>query len=262
MRKLIPTVVDKLQAAREENTSDGWITRSELYRRTSPLPAKLLGAVLVYLKHRGELEEIEEPVQTGFPGGKRATRYRFTYNAELGPLPEDLPPEFLPSPDPPLTTIPTTYLESPQRCTWCSGKLPPQTIGRPRLFCKPECRAASALAASNQMLGIIKRCQNTYTINIVARLIVAADLTSRGFAPFNSMGLPGPLVMLKDGVGKTVGVWIANEAGDYYKGEDGCDIKAVVRRDGCIRYEGIEFEPERSEEAAGDGDEPSPAAGE
>jgi hypothetical protein len=224
------------------------------------LPAKLLGAVLVYLKSRGELEEIEEPVQTGFPGGKKATRYRFTFNAELGPLPEDLPPEFLPPPDPPLTVVPTTYLEGPQHCTWCGGKLPLQTVGRPRMFCKAECRAASALAASNQMLGILKRCTTVYTINIVARLIVAADLTSRGFAPYNSMGLPGPLIVVRPGEIKTVGVWVASEAGDYYKGEDGTDIKAVVRRDGCIRYEGIEFEPEGKEEAAGDGDESSPAA--
>jgi hypothetical protein len=205
------------------------------------LPAAVLDAVLAYLASRGELQETQEDISRGgiLLDGRKSRRYVYMPSDEF--LPNELPVEFHPKPDEELPAV--SVQMGSTRCLWCRALLPIQVRGQPRRFCRAECRAASTLAAQHQMLQILQRPKDPYVFNATARLIVAADLTSRGLSVHIALtsGPATPLVLLYKGKLLRVGTYIADETGAYYEGDDGCDVRAVVRRDGALRYFGIDF---------------------
>lgn len=242
---------------------DTGILRRELLVRTE-LPAVGLSDVLRFLGARGELREEREQRAEGDGGaflrGRPATRYFYTATGE--PYPEELPAAFCTPAVREPTTAPVPHgMDGPAACVWCSSPLPMQYTGRPRQFCKAECRTASTLAASQQLLGILQRPRDPYAFNMVARVIVAADLMSRGCRLHGAF--EGTDLVVQLGVQLLrVSIYVADAAGTTFEGDDSADARAVVRRDGAIRYTGLDFivdaEPEKTEPPVGD----EPAGGE
>lgn len=252
------TAIEKVVKALADAGAEG-MRRQELRLRVE-LPADTLSNVIDFLVARGELhQEAERPIGAGGTPrlrGRLATRYFYT--ASGAPYPEELPPEFSTPRKLDPTTAPVPHaMVGPSVCAWCGTPLPMQYTGRPRQFCKRECRDASALAASMQLLGILQRPVDPFVFNATARLIVAADLTSRGF---RVCGLEGLLPLLVDRGGQLlrIGVYIADAEGRYFEGEDSVDARAIVRRDGAIRYVGAPFISDAQEDGEGAGGEEEP----
>jgi hypothetical protein len=226
------------------------IRRHELRARTE-LPADVLSGVLRFLEERGELtqeaERRRESEGATFLRGRPATRYHYVANGE--PYPEELPPAFDAPRDNAPTSAPVPHgIEGPAACVWCHKPLPVQLMGRPRQFCSSECRVMSAMAASRQLLLALQRPKDPYVFTAVARFAVAMDLRSRGFLVYG-VETTHEIVAMRGLEVLRVGVYIANEAGIYFDGGDDTQVRAVVRRDGAIRYVGITFEDDADGES-------------
>jgi hypothetical protein len=248
------TAIQRAVRVLREAGAEG-IRRSDLGQRAE-LPAQVLDDVLRFLTSRGELRQEQEETARDRGGtllrGRPATRYFYEPTDEF--LPNELPAEFCTPKVRDPSTAPVPHgMDSPAVCVWCRTALPVQLTGRPRQFCSPECRSASALAAGRQLLAALQRPKDPYVFNAVARLAVAMDLRSRGFLVYGCESL-GPLIVDRGGVPLLrVGVYVADEVGLYFEGEDSTEARAVVRRDGAIRYVGITFDAdEPAEDADGD----------
>jgi hypothetical protein len=256
------SVIDKVLQPLTAAEATGILRRDLLVQ--AAVPAVVLSDVLRFLTSRGELREEKEQRAEGdrsaFLRGRPATRYFYTASGE--PYPDELPATFCTPAVREPTTAPVPHgMDGPAACVWCGSPLPLQFTGRPRQFCKAECRTASVLAASQQLLGILQRPRDPYVFNTVARVIVAADLMSRGCRVHGAFEGTDLIVQLGKQLLR-VGVYIADTAGTSFEGDDSTDARAVVRRDGAIRYSGLDFiddaEPEKTEPPVGD----EPAGGE
>jgi hypothetical protein len=225
------------------------IIRSEL-RLRADIPTAVLSDVLRFLDSRNELREEEERRRDEAATvlrGRPATRYFYTPGTK--PLPEELPLVFsTPKVMEPSSAPSPIGMVTAAACVWCKKPLPVQLAGRPREFCTRDCWQASTLAAKVQLLTILQRPKDPFVLNTTARLIAAADLVSRGWRVCGIEGL-GHLLVQRNGQVLCVGVYIADEYGQHFEGEDGADVRVVVRRDGAIRYTGIVFdeEPQKTE---------------
>lgn len=129
-----------------------------------------------------------------------------------------------------------------RHCAWCQGVVLQPPVGRSRLYCKAACRIA-ANGASRYLINLLRRPQTPYTLNATARLLVAADLVSRGLRVYDSLTADGVGLVVRSHIGQLVSLEIEVER---HTGEGapavvgGTDALVVVRRDGRIEYHGFD----------------------
>jgi hypothetical protein len=216
----------------------------------SQVSAEYLDQLLGALGERGEVrvEYTRPDYMLDKKGGRPKRLYFYEPNAKLPPLLEaDLLQKEVESssgiPTVPLGRPPEQRRESGvqegnRRCVWCGKPLPEQESGRPRLYCDDSCKANSGSAAGRKFLQVLFGNEDIYKQARVAKLVVAADLITQGYTLLGAVdGNEQRLYVKGEGnIYWTVTIYVMHPNWTYFEGEDGGDVKAVIRRDGVIDY--------------------------
>lgn len=213
------------------------IKRSQLLQQTRT-PADWLERAVTYLEAQGLVQE-RHVKGAGF-GQRGYTCYVPHPEAtpeKLDALPPKLPASWHPVADDATTAgapqRPPRAFNQGARCLTCDARIPPQTGGRPRKFCNPECRAQYHEERDTQ-LGALMHAAPPNTLLEIAYYYVAALLTAHGRLSFPTEGVSNGRMYLD---GKPVDVFVVKRGDpDHYRGAaDG--IKAIVRFDGHATFD-------------------------